>query len=405
MNNSLIRQGADKDRDEISMPFRSQLGPLVFLAGIFLLNFISRIILAPLSPAMGKDLGISHGEAGSFFLLISLGYFIALLGSGFVSSRFTHRKTIIFSATAVGMAVLIVALSKNMWTFRFGLLLLGMAAGLYLPSGIATLTSMVNPRHWGKAIAIHELAPNLSFVMAPLVCEALLAWFSWRGVLAILGAISLFISIAFAVFGKGGRFTGEPPTLGSSKTLFVEPAFWIMIILFSLAIAGSLGVYTMLPLYLTAERGVNSNWANTLIALSRISGVGVSFLAGWANDRLGPRQTIGAVFLLTGLTTVFLGILPGSWIVIAVFLQPAVAVCFFPPGFAALSTIGPPSTRNVAVSLTVPVAFMVGAGAIPTLIGVMGDAGSFGMGIALVGGLILLGFVLSIFLKFPDIEK
>jgi len=65
-------------------------------------------------PTLEKDLGMSHGEAGSLFLLISLGYFITLLGSGFFSSRLLHRKTIILSATAVGIALLGIAVSNSL---------------------------------------------------------------------------------------------------------------------------------------------------------------------------------------------------------------------------------------------------------------------------------------------------
>lgn len=351
-------------------------------------------------PTLEKDLGMSHGEAGSLFLLISSGYFITLLGSGFFSSRLLHRKTIILSATAVGIALLGIAVSNSLWGVRIGLLALGMAAGIYLPSGIATLTSLISSRHWGKAIAVHELAPNLSFVAAPLLSEVLLLWFSWRGVLALLGGISLLAGIGFARFGTGGEFPGETPGLESFKRLLEKPSFWIMIVLFSLGIGGTLGVFTMLPLYLVTERGIDRNWANTLIALSRISGLGMAFVAGWVTDRLGALRTLGSVFLITGITTVMLGILPDSLIVLMVFLQPIVAVCFFPPGFAALSSIGPPRNRNLAISLAIPVAFLLGGGAIPTGIGMMGDAGSFALGISLVGGLILTGGILSRYLRF-----
>src|SRR5215475_2649894 len=60
--------------------FWPQLGPVVFLTVLFLINFMARIILSPLLPTIEKELGISHGEAGSFFFLISTGYVIALLG-------------------------------------------------------------------------------------------------------------------------------------------------------------------------------------------------------------------------------------------------------------------------------------------------------------------------------------
>jgi len=399
LNNTPTNKDYDETHNENTSSFRSQLGPLLFLTAIFFLNFIARIIFAPLMPSIEKDLGISHGEAGSLFLLMSFGYFITLLGSGFISSRLKHRGTIIHSAIVVGVALLIVSQINNLWGIRLGLLLLGMAAGIYLPSGIATLTSMINSRHWGKAIAIHELAPNISFVAAPLLTEALLLWFSWRGVLVFLGVASILAGLAFARFGKGGEFPGERPSFRSSKTLFSKPAFWIMIILFSLGITGSLGIFAMLPLYLVTDYGMDRNWANTLIGLSRIPAVGMAFLAGWASDLMGPRRTLMAVFLLSGLTTVFLGITSGYWTIIMIFLQPIIAVCFFPPGLAALSSIGPPSTRNVTVSLTIPVAFTLGSGVVPTGIGIMADAGSFSLGIALTGGLILMGAVLSFYLR------
>jgi NNP family nitrate/nitrite transporter-like MFS transporter len=375
------------------------------LALIFFLNFMARIILAPLLPTVEKDLGIGHGEAGSLFLLISVGFLPALLGSGYFSSRLTHRKTIILSSTALGMALLGVSFSHSLWSIRLGLIFLGMAAGLYLPSGIAALTSMVALRHWGKALAIHELAPNLSFVVAPLVAEVFLGWFSWRGVIGILGGASLFVGMVFTRFGRGGEFPGEAPSLRSFRALLADSNFRILVVLFCLAVAGSMGIFAMLPLYLVTERAMDQNHANTLIALSRISGLGMAFIAGWAVDRLGPRRTLSGIFLFTGLTTVMLGIARGYWMMVVIFIQSALAVSFFPAGFAALALIGPPSIRNLAVSLSIPIAFLFGAGAIPIGIGMAGDAGSFSLGIFAVGVVIFAGVIFSLRLRFPDVKQ
>ena len=46
-------------RNRDSAPFWPQLGPVVFLAVIFLINFIARIILSPLLPTIEKELGIA----------------------------------------------------------------------------------------------------------------------------------------------------------------------------------------------------------------------------------------------------------------------------------------------------------------------------------------------------------
>ena len=68
--------------------------------------------------------------------------------------------------------------------------------------------------------------------------------------------------------------------------------------------------------------------------------------------------------------------------------------------FAALASIGPPHVRNVAVSLTIPVAFFIGGGAVPAGIGMMGEHGSFALGIMLYGVLLLGGVILLRYIRF-----
>ncbi|MBN1932261.1 MAG: MFS transporter [Desulfobacterales bacterium] len=381
--------------------FKAQLAPLVLLTGIFYLNFIARIIPAPLMPTIEKETGVGHGEAGTIFLMISIGYFISLIGAGILSSRLMHRKTIIFSAVAVGIACLGISFSHMMGIIRAGFLVLGLGAGLYLPSGIATLTDLIHTKDWGKAIAVHELAPNLAFVSAPLLSEAFLHWFSWRQILALLGIMSLLGAATVAWFGRGGEFPGESPNFKSLRLLLSEPGFWIMIGLFSLGISATMGIYAMLPVYLVAERGIDQNLANTLVAISRILTLGVVFISGWATDRFGIKPMMAVSLIFTGLMTILLGIVPKEWIVMIVFLQPVLAVCFFPAGFAALSSIGPAGARNTTVSFTVPAAFLLGGGAIPTVIGMMGDAGLFSLAMVLTGGFILTGSISLCWLKLP----
>ena len=130
--------------------------------------------------------------------------------------------------------------------------------------------------------------------------------------------------------------------------------------------------------------------------------MGMAFVGGWFTDRVGPQRVLASVCLLTGAITIALGLTPRSWVVIPIFLQPITAVCFFPAGLAALSLISPPGLRNIVVSLTAPLAFVIGGGAVPTLIGVIGDVSSFAVGIALVGGLILCGAFSPGYLKYYD---
>lgn len=384
--------------DPAALP--DEWAPVFVLTGLFFLNFTARIISAPLLPAIERDLGLSHGQAGMFFVMIASGYFPAMLGSGYVSARFRHCWTIVLSCAIVGGSLVVVSLAQNLSAIHSGLFGIGLGAGLYIPSAIATITSLVNQRHWGKAIAIHEVAPNLAFVAAPLTSELVLQSFSWRFVLFWLGAFCLLASFSFATFGKGGDFPGEMPASQAFRQLARLRSFWIMIVLFTLGIAATLGIFAMLPLYLVDARGMDRNWANTLLGLSRVACPFVGLLAGWASDRFGPKQTIGVTLLLSGLATISLGWLWRKWLILFVFLQPAISVGFFPAGFAALSAISTRTARNAAVSFAIPLAFVCGAGAVPWLLGITGDLGLFSIGFSLVGTLILGGAVLACRLEF-----
>jgi MFS transporter, NNP family, nitrate/nitrite transporter len=93
---------------------------------------------------------------------------------------------------------------------------------------------------------------------------------------------------------------------------------------------------------------------------------------------------------------------PGGWLSVVVLFQPLLAVWFFPAAFAAIAAITPSHTRNLAVALSVPLGFVIGGGAIPTLIGAMGDAGSFATGLIITGVLIGAGAILALALKLPE---
>ncbi|MBU8911237.1 MAG: MFS transporter [Desulfobacterales bacterium] len=379
---------------------RFQILILFFLTAIFFINFTIRIIVSPLLPTISSNMGLNHDQGGSLFLISASGYFIALLCSGFVSSKIGHKKTIVFSAIAAGIAFIFTGLSQGLLGMRAGLFCVGMASALYLPSGMAMLTSSIDQHNWGKAIGIHELAPNLSFLLSPLICEILLLWLPWRGVFFIIGGFSIFLGFFFFKFSRVNDFFGESPTLTAFLPLVGKRSFWIMIILFSLGVIGTLGVYSMLPLFLVDVHGLPRAQANSLITMSRILTLPMPLFIGWVSDRVGLKPTLSAVLFLTGFSTLLIGILNGQLIKMVIFCQPLLAVCFFPPAFAALSQIGSKKIQNIAISFTIPIAFLFGGGVVPNLIGILGDHGFFSMGFIIFGSMICVGAVIPVFLKF-----
>jgi NNP family nitrate/nitrite transporter-like MFS transporter len=103
----------------------------------------------------------------------------------------------------------------------------------------------------------------------------------------------------------------------------------------------------------------------------------------------------------TGIATLLVGLVSTVWISIVVFLQPLLAVWFFPAAFAALAATTPAAARNLAVAFTIPFGYLIGGGVVPTFVGIMGDSGSFALGFMVTGTLILLGGSLALLLRLP----
>ena len=79
---------------------------------------------------------------------------------------------------------------------------------------------------------------------------------------------------------------------------------------------------------------------------------------------------MGGIYAATSILTGLLGFGQNVLLVIVVFLQPAVVAAFFPVALLGLANVGPPQTRNVAVSLMIPFVYLFGGGIVPAAMGV-----------------------------------
>jgi len=371
------------------LPFRAALPAVLFVVSIFFCNFMSRMVFAPIMPLIQEELGFSYAGAGNLFLMLAMGNAAGLLLNGFISRSLNHRRTVGLSALLVGTAVMVVPFVGSYAALACSLLVLGTAVGVYLPSGIATVTSLVRKEDWGTAMAVHELAPNTAFVVAPLFAEAVLLVFKWQATLWLIGGVQIVLGLLFLARGRGGELPGMVPGPLVVVQIVKRPVFWVLSLCMCLAVGASIGPYTMLPLYLADAHGYTREQANQLLSISRIMAVFGPFFAGWVTDRWGARAAVIMYLVLNGAALVVLGLTSGMTLVAMVVLQPVFSVFIFAPGFTMLSLVLPPEHRSVAVALIGPLNAIVGLGIAPAFLGHMGDAGLFHVGFLIQGVLLL----------------
>ena len=379
--------------------YRMQLVPIVFLVGIGFMNVLSRVIFSPLLLTIKAEFHLSHAQVSSFFMLISAGFSLAMFFSGFLSSKLTHRLVIVLSAVLCGASLIAVSFSTSLPGIRLSLFILGMGAGLYLPSGIATVNSLVVSKDLGKALASHELGPSLAFAAGPILIGLLSNYASWRSILITIGSTNLMMALLFAFWGRGGYFAGLKPNLKNLRPLLTHPSFWIMAALFAIAVGGEQGVYALLPTYLVSEQGLASVSANTIFGISRISVIFTTLISGFFVDRFGIKKSMGVIVIGSGILTALLGLTSGVSLLMVVFLQPVMVTCFFPAGLTALSRIGSTQLTNVIVAMIFPIAYLFGAGVVPSLLGILGESGSFATGFIFLGIALSMSTILLPLLK------
>jgi len=367
-----------------------KLLPLFIFWCLWFLNFSTRTILSPILPLIEDNLSLSHGEAGGLFTSLSMGYSISLLLTGRFASIWGYKRIVAAGFMGIGLVFVALQWIETYLAFHAFFFLLGLATGTYLPTMLPIITETYDYKNWGKAIGIHDSAASLSLFTIPIIIAFSLEFLSWKKILLILGIVSLLLLIYF------WKVSVEPKPETSPQGIryidfFKRKAIYIMALLWILSSASSLGVYSILPLYLVKERGIDYYLANTLLGISRAGGIVVPILIGFLLDRYGYRRMLMLSLLTTGLSTISLSIASNlSMILVTLTLQAILSLAFFPIGLAAVSKLTSISERSMALGLIISIGVMFGMGGSPFLLGVIADHSSFKIGILGLGVLTTL---------------
>jgi NNP family nitrate/nitrite transporter-like MFS transporter len=277
-------------------------------------------------------------------------------------------------------------------------LLVGLGAGIYLPSAIPLITAVFGRDHWGKAISFHETAASTSILAIPLLTALGLRFFHWRSLFIILSAACLIVLISFWTFSPSPRSDEEKrvPLMQVVK----RSDFWVIAVLWIFASSNSLGLYNIIPLLLVKEKGMGLEFSNTIFGFSRMGGVLMVLSAGFLIDRYGVKTLLSVVLFVTGIATIGLALAQEFFFLVTMlFIQATVASVFFPVGLVAISKLTIVDERSTFTGTTIAVGVIVGLGITPALLGAVADAVSFQLGMLVLGVLTVMSCALLRYLR------
>lgn len=369
---------------------------LLFIWFLWFVSFSTRTIFSPILPFIEDQFHVSHAKASSLFTMVSFGYGVSLFFSGIYTSLLGLKRSIVVSMAGSGLVFLLIPFVRTFDLFYALAMILGLVTGMYLPAAIPLITESYDDKIWGKVISIHDSAASMSIFAAPFIALSVLSFSTWPTIFSMLGVVSLVCAIAFWFVVPG---TDTPVRRPFQWDLLRRRSMWLLGITWIFAAGSNLGLYMVLPLYLTKELMLDVSYANEIFGFSRLGGVAVSITMGFIVDRFSPKRITFLVVFFTGILTMALTMVDVGWLKVLLFVQACVAIGYFSVSIVTVSRLFDKETRGQATGFIVTLGVIFGVGIIPYLLGVAGDLASFRVGIFVLGLLTTLSSGLLPFLK------
>ncbi len=258
-----------------------------------------------LLPALMRDLqrsfSVSLLDVLDVANVMYLAFGLAGIPAGYLADRVGSRRMLVLAAAGCALSLLLIGLAPSFAIFATGLVLLGLSAGVYHPSGLSLLSRGVASGERGRAIGIHGAGGTFGEAIAPAWAALFATYFGWRSGFVAAGALAL-VCVALAITLPAGAVpahaTRPPGDLRDAARAFgrtlrgfwaSRPLRWLLV---SMTLGGFVyrGVLTFLPLHLSDTAG-GTLGASSLTSGVLVAGILAQRFGGELADRL-PRERL-----------------------------------------------------------------------------------------------------------------
>lgn len=344
-------------------------------------SYSARSLFSPLLVTIEQDLGLTHTVSTQVFTYQSIGAMCSMFFSAYLLHRFTPKKLYVASLLGGGIFLCLSSIMPTFEYITYVLIFAGLFFGVYNPTYLAILSQIVNARHWATSTAYVELGVIISFIITPLWITSFSEHFGWRGSIALVGFFNMLAGFWYLLHGKGGIFPTPAVSLSHIATLLKQSQIYIFALFYTTILIAEFSIYSISSVYLVAERNLSLEHANTLLSLSRIASIIMVPIGGYLADTYSPRVSLTLLIILQ-ISSITMFSSPIYYLQVAgIFLQAGASSFGFPVVFALIPYSFSRKDQSVVISLTSPVASVLGTGIVPLLLGYMGTEYSFSLGL------------------------
>lgn len=397
---------------------------VALLGGVALLNYMDRQMLSTMKDSMQVDI-IDLQSATNFGRLMAI--FLWIYGlmspiSGIIADNLSRKKLIVGSLLVWSSVTYLMGLATTYDQVFWLRALMGVSEALYLPAGLSLIADYHTGGSRSLAVGIHMTGLYLGQAIGGFGAT-LAAAYSWNTTFYWFGIIGIVYAFVLAVFLKDKKrvapeeakeSTSKKPQANlwqSLKSLFTNPAFWVILLYFAIPSLPGWATKNWLPTLFAENLGLPMSQAGPIatitIAFSSFVGVVLGGILSdkWVLKNIKGRIYTGAIGLsLTIPSLLLLGF--GSSIV-----EVVTAGVLFGIGFGMFDANNMPilcqfvSARQRATAYGVMNMVGVFAGAmITSVLGSWSDDGNLGMGFALLAAVVAVAVVIQLYSLHPKTD-
>ncbi|AJO78715.1 MFS transporter [Pseudomonas sp. MRSN 12121] len=288
--------------------------------------------------------------------------------TSFLSQRLGRRPLYLWGVALFVAGSLLGALADSIALVIAARVLQGIASGLMIPLSLAIIFAVYAKHERGRVTGLWGAAVMLAPAVGPLCGSLLLEWFSWRslflmnvpvGVLALLMGLAIlppsepverkpFDLAGYLLIASGigllmvaisrlrhAAALADPVNLGMllaallclvafvrlelrreapllNLRIFALRGYRLSVIIAVVQSVGMFECLVLLPLLVQTVLGYSPLWTGLALLCTAVFASLFGRLGGSALDRHGPRRVVSIGLLLTGLSTLALGLFPAS---------------------------------------------------------------------------------------------
>ena len=273
---------------------------------VAMLNYLDRQMLSTVRASIRADIPSIANDAqfGVVMALFMWSYaFLSPLG-GYVADRFNRRWTVIGSLFVWSAVTWLTGHAHTYGEMKFFRTLMGVSEACYIPAALALIADFHSGGTRARAVGIHQSGIYAGLALGGIggYIAQMSTWrncFTWFGAVGVAYAVVLMLTLRDAPSVAGANRRNQPPVTiaGTVRALWTQPAFWILVVYFTLPAVGGWVVKNWLPTFLAdtyhLKEGPAGFSATLYVQVAAFAGV---LLGGALADRWMATSIRGRIY-------------------------------------------------------------------------------------------------------------